>query len=630
MNALTVIKNKRNIKEFYDWQNEFFNKFSDLDKSVIVNAPTGAGKTIVAEAYILQCISSGKKAVYIAPLRSLSSEKYNEWKKIYGWNIHIESGDFRRVNDKAEVYIFTFEKFLLKIVNDKDFVDNIGVIVIDEIHSLIEGDRGSLLEFAISLVKDKRILGLSATVKNLMEVAKWLECDVFSSINKIVDIDVKFIHNGEIYDKYYSKVGSGEWLDVVVSKIKEGKRIIVFVNKRNDTKKLASTISKKLSELKVNENVESDDISDIFGLPAHKKVAYHNGALNSKVRKLVEDGFKSGRIQCIVATKTLAMGVNLPADVVIIKDLFYFEHGAMHPMKVIDVWQMIGRAGRYTKHGEAYLVAGKKPGMLRMVMNRYMYPDYEEIRSRLIWSKYFKLIVLYAIQYLGNEVVKDDIYELFDNTFFKCFFVEGDSILRESIDGFIDGLVLDGFINEDKIGDEYIYSLSDYGKLVCNFCVEPDIVNKFLINIDVFENKVDNYGFIAWMVIEGIFGSTTSRKSDLDKYIDVLFDVRNILELTNMEYPDDNELAKILKTVRKLWDWIECKDVEDMILIDLDSGLRYISLFKILAKKDGMDMLYEKLDNLYYMIKYGVGVELVEYVRQKGVGRKKALRHLKV
>ena len=195
--VIQKLMQKRRIKELYDWQKEFFEKFGGLSESVIVNAPTGAGKTLIAEAYILKCLSENKKAVYIAPLRSLAFEKYNEWKKIFGWNIYVECGDFRKKCDESDVYIFTFEKFLLRVVRDRKFAENIGLVIVDEIHSLIEGDRGSLLEFAISLVKDKRIVGLSATVKNLDELAKWLNCKVFSSVDKVVDIDVKFIYRGK-------------------------------------------------------------------------------------------------------------------------------------------------------------------------------------------------------------------------------------------------------------------------------------------------------------------------------------------------------------------------------------------------------------------------------------------------
>lgn len=626
----TIIKSKRNIKDLYEWQKEFFDRFNNLEDSVIINAPTGAGKTIIAEAYILKALALGKKAIYIAPLRSLASEKYNEWKKVYGWDISAEFGDFKKVNKSAEVYIYTFEKFLLKVVNGKDVFDDIDVVIIDEIHALIEGDRGSLLEFSISLVKDKKIVGLSATVKNLQEVAKWLNCEVFSSVNKIVNVEVNIIHNSIIYDKCLKPVGFGDWIDVVVESIIKGKKVIVFTNKRSDTKRLVSLISERVSAFDMDDNLQSDDISDIFGLPAHKKIAYHNGAMDSNTRKLVEDSFKSGRINCIVATKTLAMGVNLPADVVVIKDLFYFEHGQMKPMKVLDVWQMIGRAGRYTKHGEAYIVAGKSQNMLRMTINRYIYPEYEEIKSKLVWSIYFKLLILYSIQYLGNEVIKDDIYEVFNNTFFRYFFVEGDKILQEYIDMRIEDLVLEGFINERKIGNESIYSLSSYGKLICKFCVSPEIIGDFLFNIDKFENDVDIHSFIAWMVAKGIFGYISCKKYEYDDYSGILSNISSIFGLVEIENLIDSESCKILKTIDKLWKWVEGKDIDDMILIDLDSGLRYISLFKILAKNNNMNKLYEKMDNLYYMIKYGVGIELVEYVRQKGVGRKKALRYLKV
>ena len=631
MSVVNVIKKRRKIKEFYDWQKEFFNKYPDLDKSVIVNAPTGAGKTIVAEAYILNCLNSGKKAVYIAPLRSLSFEKYSEWKKVYKWKIKVESGDFRKGDDDPDVYIFTFEKFLMKLVNDRDFMSKIGLIVVDEIHTLIEDDRGAVLEFALTLAKEKSdlvILGLSATIKNIHEVANWLGCDVFSSVNKVIDVDVKVIHDYKIYDRYLNEVGRGDWLDVVVSKIVEGKRVIVFVNKRGDTKKLAMKISEKLANI-VDSSDTSNELCDIFGLPAHKRVAYHNGALDSNVRKMVEEGFRTGSIQCIVATKTLAMGVNLPVDVVIVKDLFYFDKGEMKPMRVIDVWQMIGRAGRHTKKGEAYLVAGRSKGMLGFVVNTYLFPNYEDVRSWLTWTKHFHMLVLYAIQYLGGEVMIEDLYELFDETFYRYFYVGGDSVLRSKINECVQELVCDGFLDERQIGGESIYTLSYYGKLVCKFCVDPKIVSKFLCNMDMLEG-LDYKEFVAWMVIMEIFNYVPARVRELKSLIDILFEIRDVVPLSrNIGVLSNSELARILKTIDVLWQWMDGKDVKDLILVDLDTGLRYITLFKILAKHNKYDSFYEKLTKLYFMVKYGVTEDLVEYVKKKGVGRKKALRYLK-
>ena len=149
----------------------------------LICSPTGSGKTLVGEFAILNSILvNKKKAVYIAPLKALALEVYNSFKEKYSklFNIVISIGDIEEnfINPNFDFLILTSEKFDSIIRHDLSVLNNIGVLVVDEIHLIDSENRGPTLEILISLLMYKfdkiRIIGLSATIGNSNEIATWL------------------------------------------------------------------------------------------------------------------------------------------------------------------------------------------------------------------------------------------------------------------------------------------------------------------------------------------------------------------------------------------------------------------------------------------------------------------------
>jgi helicase len=153
----------------------------------VVCTPTGSGKTLVAELAMLDTILNKKKrVVYIVPLKALASEKFREFKEQYSsiFNIRISVGELQteRFSYDYDLLLVTAEKFDSLIRHNRDILENLGLVIADEIHLLNDDRRGPTLEILLSIFKTKypriRIIGLSATIGNSKEIAKWLRADL--------------------------------------------------------------------------------------------------------------------------------------------------------------------------------------------------------------------------------------------------------------------------------------------------------------------------------------------------------------------------------------------------------------------------------------------------------------------
>lgn len=175
---------KQNLTKLRPSQEKSINKgLFENNKNQIVCSPTGSGKTLVAELAMLHCIlNKNKKVIYIVPLKALASEKFREFKELYGndFNVRISVGDLQteKYNYDYDLLILTAEKLDSLIRHDKRILENLGLVISDEIHLINDEKRGPTLEILLSIFKSKykniRIIGLSATIGNSKELSSWL------------------------------------------------------------------------------------------------------------------------------------------------------------------------------------------------------------------------------------------------------------------------------------------------------------------------------------------------------------------------------------------------------------------------------------------------------------------------
>ena len=385
-------------------QTQLFHVLYHTDKCVLLGAPTGSGKTIVAELALLRLKrrDPSKKCVYIAPLKSLARERLKEWRKnlgaTLGWSVLELSGDTSfnsRTMAKADVLVCTPEKWDLITrgwkESSRSFVKDVGLLVIDEIHLLGE-ERGAVLEAIVSRTRyiseyskssvtateqevpssPTRILGLSTALANPRDLAEWMGIDFDNDRGKgigmynfrpsVRPIPMEVHIQGFPGRHYCPRMATmNKPCYLAIKEHSPSKPVIIFVASRRQTRLTALDLISLaagdedprvfLHETEGTRNIDliCDTIQDAalkhtlsFG------IGIHHAGLSTSDRDTVEMLFLEGTVQVLVATSTLAWGVNLPAHLVIVKGTEFFDGKTCRYVDypVTDVLQMMGRAGR--------------------------------------------------------------------------------------------------------------------------------------------------------------------------------------------------------------------------------------------------------------------------------------------
>lgn len=411
------------IKDFYPPQAESL-KYSLNNDNLIVSIPTASGKTLIAEISAVQMLLKYKKKgiqrkiIYLCPLKALASEKFKEfrdkWSKI-GIRIGISVGDVDNYNFRVfrnDVIIMTNEKADSLFRNSPKYLKQIGMVIIDEIHLINDEYRGITLEILLTRIKTAnpgaQIIGLSATINNADELARWLDAKLVKSNWRPVKLKEGYYKDDAIiYSNEQTKPLDYRTKDAVynlsMDVLDDGGQCLVFVNSRRNSrsyaKKLMRKIAKRYNETEI---VELLNLSDEFkalnassNLTRDEKilintlkagVAFHNAGLNQKQRKFIEDNFRKGLIRILTATPTLAAGVNTPARRVIIQSLYRYDgkRGGMRKIPIMEYKQMVGRAGRpgYDPYGDSIMLSSN-PSKTEELAAYYVFGETEWILSKL-------------------------------------------------------------------------------------------------------------------------------------------------------------------------------------------------------------------------------------------------------
>ncbi|MBT6083153.1 MAG: DEAD/DEAH box helicase, partial [Nitrosopumilus sp.] len=237
-------------------------------KSILVSAPTASGKTLIAMLAMLNYLSKNNgKIIYLSPLRALAAEKFAEFKKLEKISIgkkiktSISTGDFEHIEKNLEnsnVLILTNEKMDSIIRHGAEWVDEIGLVISDEVHLIGDESRGPTLEMILTHIKlldlKPQIVGLSATITNSDEIAKWLDC-------KLVKNDWRPVPLSEgVYDGGKVMMSDGETfevkpslrgipIDLGVQCVQQGGQSLVFAETRVRSKSLATKAADIVSEM---------------------------------------------------------------------------------------------------------------------------------------------------------------------------------------------------------------------------------------------------------------------------------------------------------------------------------------------------------------------------------------------
>jgi len=361
---------------------------------LVVSAPTSSGKTMIGELAALCGSSRGERSYMLLPLRALVNDKYEEFTRKYsdfGLRIIRSTGEIADDNDallrgKFDIALLTYERFTALALTLPHVMRQIGVIVIDEVQMITDRNRGANLEFVLTLLKAQRLIGiepqliaLSAVIGDTNGFESWLDARLLRTDKRPVPLDeglmnldgsFRYISDGEEKraDGYVTpEYRKGSAQDVIIPLVRKlvfaGEKVIVFRENKPKVRATAEYLGRGLGLRSAVETLALLPTGDPSAASAQLRgclergVAFHNADLDREERQAIESTFRdpNSALKVLVATTTVAMGVNTPAWSVVIAGLDHPDS----PYSVAEYKNMVGRAGRlgFTPKGKSFLVA---------------------------------------------------------------------------------------------------------------------------------------------------------------------------------------------------------------------------------------------------------------------------------
>jgi superfamily II RNA helicase len=429
--------------------------------NILVSAPTGAGKTLVAEYAMEDAVRRGRRCVYTAPIKALSNQKYRDFRDVPEIDAGIMTGDVT-IHAGAQVLIMTTEILRNAIFESPQLLHDVEYVIFDEIHYLDDRERGSVWEESlIFLPPEVRLICLSATISNVEEIGSWLreirpqELEVIRSDERPVPLS-HWIHTrahgtfdiGKLKSVLRRRRGKGP--DPAPDRGDRGRRrggrgrrgrsyeeppdpsrlfdelqaedrlpALVFSFSRRDVERLARQSSSRqllneaegermrllqLELVRLFQLEEGELVGDVMRMARHG-VSYHHAGMLPVHKELVERMFTAGLLKLLFTTETFALGINMPARSVVFQALRKFDGVDFDWLRTRDYMQMAGRAGRQGIDDVGYVYSLVRDGELaeaplaRLASGR---PEPVVSRLRLSYST-----LLHLVELLGRERVHD-------------------------------------------------------------------------------------------------------------------------------------------------------------------------------------------------------------------------------
>ncbi|GAB6028693.1 ATP-dependent DNA helicase MER3 [Chamberlinius hualienensis] len=520
----------KTFRYFNAVQSTVFSDIYNSNKSAVICAPTGSGKTVLLELAIVSLlqrtitIDDNIKIIYMAPIKALCSERWEDWKQKfepYGLQCVELTGDTEAddytIFQKANLIFTTPEKWdsaTRRWHNSRNLVEMIKLFLIDEIHVVYDESRGATVEAVISRMLTTsacssnnsgiRFIAISATIPNVEDFANWFESTGKLAVSYKLSDDLRPVKLRKEVLGYYC---SEKWTDFkfdlnlnyklssVIHTYSDGKPTLVFCSTRKGVVQTASTLSAEFkyrlsTELKeklikiANISIKDHKLKEVISCG----VGFHHAGLETQDRKTVEQLFTNGSLLVLTSTSTLAMGVNMPAHLVIIKNTSSFVAGSYVEYSSTQILQMIGRAGRPQFDTTATAVIMTKES-LKAKYDNFLGGN-EVVESQL--HKRFA-------EYINAEVVLGTITDLsvamkwIQSTFFYIrvlknpeFYGVTASDNKDKVEAGIKEMCLkelnalhDANIIEMN-NNNYCIKSTEYGRLMARFCISLDTTQKFL------------------------------------------------------------------------------------------------------------------------------------------------------
>ncbi|WP_284011047.1 ATP-dependent DNA helicase [Haloarcula pelagica] len=700
------------IEELYPPQAEAVEAGVTRGENLVAAIPTASGKTLVAELAMLSSVARGGTALYIVPLRALASEKRAEFEQFeeYGLDVGVSTGNYESdggwLADK-DIVVATSEKVDSLVRNDAPWIGDLSCVVSDEVHLVDDGNRGPTLEVTLAKLRrlnpDLQTVALSATIGNADELAGWLDAELVDSDWRPIDLQ-KGVHYGQAL---HLEDGSQQRLAVRNNEkptaaivrdtltddtdedgevVEEGGSTLVFVNSRRNAEsaagRLGSTVRPHLSDDErdqladvaaeirdVSDTETSDDLADAVADGA----AFHHAGLARGHRELVEEAFRDRLVKVVCATPTLAAGVNTPSRRVVVRDWRRYdgEAGGMQPLSVLEVHQMMGRAGRpgLDPYGEAALIANSHDE-LDELFERYVWADPEPVRSKLAAEPALRTHILATVA-SGFARSRGGLLEFLEQTLYASQTTESGRLERV-VGDVLTYLERNGFVERD--GDEL--DATSLGHTVSRLYLDPMSAAEIVDGLEHWERhaaepatdgaeRAADDGFTTASELAdgeqagaagtdpddisalGLFHLVSRtpdmyelylRSGDREEYEMAVYEREaELLGPTPSEFEDDRfeDWLAAFKTGRLLEDWASEIDEETIterygvgpgdIRGKVETAQWLLGAAESLASEVGLDAA-PAISEARRRVEHGVGEELIDLAGVRGVGRKRARR----
>ena len=507
-------------------------KAIEHNKSVVVSAPTGSGKTLIADYIIDRDFRKGIRVIYTAPIKALSNQKYKEFSRSYGKeNVGIITGDVQK-NPEALILIMTTEIYRNMVLSNDPFASSVSYVVFDEIHYINDIERGYVWEESIIFSKPNvRVLCLSATIPNADEFAKWIESIKGHEVVVVKHNERPVPLHVNMYDAElgvttlknlkdameipaYEKVMHKRFRPrqklpshiELVREIRNNLPCMFFSFSRQGCQKKAIELSEKrlfqpnpeisayvrAKLANTSPEINRLDSARILRQVLPYGIAFHHAGMLPILKEIVEELFEKGMIKVLYTTETFAVGINMPAKSVCFESLRKFDGVSFRMMTSKEYFQIAGRAGRrgIDKEGFVYIMIERKifeyekirklvhsdtlPIMsqfrlsVNTVLNLIMQHDEKEIDE--ILCKSFHSFQKYGRNFMDREnVISHNAFYNSRKKLEKMGYVHGNSLTEKGV--FASKIYSDEILIGEIFATELYKELNEYQMLMAVACI---------------------------------------------------------------------------------------------------------------------------------------------------------------
>jgi len=495
---------------FPDYANFSFDEFNPVqsrayeiynrDCNAIIASSTSSGKTAIAEMFLSNEVRErGGKGLYLSPLKALAQEKIDDWSSddhhFKDLKISICTGDYRITEDRkkeladANLILMTSEMLSHRCRNHKsegnNFLSEVGTLIVDEFHLIGVDGRGDHLEAALmkftQVNPNIRLVFLSATMPNVDQIGEWVSYELTKKETYLIESSYRPCPLTIHYEKYYD--GDKKYEDRELHKVAHALQV---VEDYPDDKFLVFSHTKRTGRY-MKTALERAGIN----------CGYHNADLTKAKRLKLEKDFKEDSdLRVLVATSTVAWGLNLPARRVVILGV----HRGLSQVENYDIQQMSGRAGRpkYDPSGDVYiLVPESQSDHYVKKLNRK-----QNIESQMLdtLGGHHKIMAFHVVSEIHHGSIrnKDDFHEWYARSLAAFQSMQLDD---DVVDQLVDLLLKKGIIREYE-GE---YKVNAVGKISSMFYFDPFDVADLRRNFSsIFENNRQDNDYAISMALASV------------------------------------------------------------------------------------------------------------------------------